>query len=96
MNSVSTSSATLNAQSSNEAGGDTTLIQLKRIKGQLEGVIEMYADERSCVDIVRQVIAASSSLRRVARDLLTNEASRCTKERRVEDLDEILKELFKY
>lgn len=75
---------------------DQTLIQMKRIRGQLDGVIDMYTDERSCVDIVRQVIAASSSLRRVARDLLTNEANRCSKERRVEDLDDILKELFKY
>lgn len=78
------------------AQDDSTLIQLKRIRGQLDGVIDMYNNERACVDIVRQVIAASSSLRRVARDLLTNEANRCTKERRVEDLDDILKELFKY
>jgi DNA-binding FrmR family transcriptional regulator len=75
---------------------DQTLTQLKRIKGQLDGVVSMYEDERACVDIVRQVIAVRNSLSRVARDLLTNEASRCNRERRVGDLDEILKELFKY
>jgi hypothetical protein len=31
--------------------------QLKRIKGQLEGVVP-YEDEKTCIDVVRQVIAA--------------------------------------
>lgn len=75
---------------------DPLLAQLKRIRGQLDGVVAMYEDERTCVDIVRQVIAVRSSLGRVARDLLTGEASRCSQERRVADLDEILKEVFRY
>ena len=75
---------------------DQVLNQLKRIRGQLDGVIKMYEDDRSCIDIVRQAIAARNSLGRVARDLLTNEASKCSRERRVGDLDDILKELFKY
>lgn len=56
----------------------------------------MYENEQACVDVVRQVIAARSSLGRVARDLLTGEANRCTKERNVEELEEILKEVFRY
>ena len=87
------SDATQNDLKSNP---DQVLTQLKRIRGQLDGIIAMYEDERACVDIVRQVIAARNSLGRVARDLLTGEAARCGRERRVEDLDEILKELFKY
>lgn len=75
---------------------DVILKQLKRIRGQLDGVITMYESERACVDIVRQVAAARSSLSRVARDLLTGEANRCSKERRVSDLDDILKEFFRY
>ena len=75
---------------------DPVLTQLKRIRGQLDGVIKMYDDERACVDIVRQVVAARSSLGRVARDLLTNEASSCSQEKRLDELDEILKEVFRY
>ncbi len=75
---------------------DDVALQLRRIRGQLDGILTMYEDERACVDIVRQVIAASNGLRRVARDVLTGEATRCTRERRVEDLDDILKEIFKY
>ncbi|MBU0576704.1 metal-sensitive transcriptional regulator [Patescibacteria group bacterium] len=75
---------------------DPVLAQLKRIRGQLDGVIKMYDEERACVDIVRQVIACRNSLGRVARDLLTSEASCCSREKRLKDLDEILKEVFRY
>ncbi len=75
---------------------DQTLHQLKRIRGQLDGIITMYENKRACVDIVRQVIAVRNSLGRVARDLLTNEANQCSKERRIQDLDQILKEVFRY
>lgn len=75
---------------------DPLLANLNRIRGQLDGVVGMYQDERACVDIVRQVIAARSSLGRVARDLLTDEASRCSQEKRIEDLDVVLKEVFRY
>ena len=75
---------------------DQLLLQLKRIRGQLDGIVRMYEDERSCVDVVRQVVAARNSLGRVARDLLTNEANRCSQERRLGDLDDILKEVFRY
>jgi CsoR family transcriptional regulator, copper-sensing transcriptional repressor len=75
---------------------DRVLTQLRRIRGQLDGVLSMYQDERLCVDIVHQVIAARSSLGRVARDLLTSEASRCSRERKIEEFDQILKEVFRY
>lgn len=75
---------------------DPVLTQLKRIRGQLDGIIKMYDDERACIDIVRQIIAVRNSLGRVARDLLTNEATRCSKDDRMEDLDEVLKEVFRY
>jgi DNA-binding FrmR family transcriptional regulator len=75
---------------------DPVLHQLKRIRGQLDGVIKMYEDRRTCVDVVRQIIAARNSLGRVARDLLTGEACRCSRQRRSSDLEAILKEIFKY
>jgi len=75
---------------------DEIVKQLKRIKGQIEGVVKMYEDERACVDIVRQVTAARSSLGRVAQDILTNEAVRCSRNNKSEELDEVLKEVFRY
>lgn len=75
---------------------DEVLNQLKRIRGQIDGVINMYEQERECVDIVRQVIAIRNSLGKVARLLFSGEASRCSRECRTEDLDTLLKEMFKY
>ncbi len=75
---------------------DKVLTQLKRIRGQIDGIIKMYEDERTCVDIVRQVVAARSSLGTVARALLSNEATRCSKERKPDELNDILKEVFRY
>lgn len=75
---------------------DKALTQLKRIRGQIDGVVSMYEDERMCVDVVRQIIAVRNSLSSVARDLLTDEAYRCSKEQTPEELDKVLKELFKY
>ena len=75
---------------------DQTLHQLKRIRGQIDGIIKMYEEGRACVDITRQVVAARSSLGRVARDVLTCEAAQCSREKRFEELDDILKEVFRY
>jgi DNA-binding FrmR family transcriptional regulator len=75
---------------------DPVITKLNRVKGQLDGICKMYQDERQCVDVVRQIIAARNSLSSIARELLTDEASSCSKQRRTEDLENILKEIFKY
>ncbi len=75
---------------------DAKIAQLKRIRGQVDGIIKMYEEGRPCIDVVRQVIAVRSSLGRTARDLLTGEACKCSTEARTEDLSDVLKELFKY
>lgn len=74
---------------------DAIVAQLNRINGQLAGVTKMYGDERACIDVVHQILAVRNSLGRVARELLTSEASRCTKEARMADLDAVLKELLR-
>lgn len=68
---------------------------LNRIRGQVEGVAKMYAEERDCLEIVQQIMAVRSSLGRVARELLSGEASRCSRERRLDDLEVIFKEVFR-
>lgn len=75
---------------------EQVLRQLRRISGQIDGVVRMYEAERPCIEIIRQITAVRSSLGRIARDVLTGEANRCSSEHRVEDLQEILKEAFRY
>lgn len=72
-----------------------TIAQLKRIRGQVDGLIRMYQDERSCVEIAQQITAVRNSLARVSRDVLTGAANRCVNEREQKQLNSILKELLK-
>ena len=74
---------------------DAIVNRLHRVSGQLTGIIKMYQDDRSCVDVVRQVIAARNALSGVARELLTDEACRCSRNRKTEELEVILKELLR-
>jgi len=75
---------------------DQTISHLKRIRGQVDGLIRMYEEERACIDIVRQITAVRNSLSRVLRDMLTKEASQCHHSNNTEKLDKILQELLKY
>jgi DNA-binding FrmR family transcriptional regulator len=69
---------------------------LNRIRGQIDGIAKMYEEKRPCIEIARQLAAARNSISRVARDILTNEASVCSKDHNSAQLDSILKELLRY
>lgn len=58
---------------------DLVLSRLKRISGQVGGIIRMYEKEKECSDILQQIIAVRAALGGVARVLLTNEAVKCAK-----------------
>lgn len=75
---------------------DPILNRLKRIRGQLDGVIRMYEDERACIDVVHQTLAARNSLSGVMRELLKNETAKCTQKRDLKSLNEIIVNLLKY
>lgn len=81
---------------SQAAKSDRVSRQLRRVCGQVEGVSRMYEEERPCLEIARQIAAVRSSLSRVARDILTSELNRCSRERDCQRLDKVLKELLKY
>jgi DNA-binding FrmR family transcriptional regulator len=74
---------------------DVIIQRLNRVAGQLEGIVKMYQDDRACIDVVRQVIAARNALGSVARELLTDEASRCSREQKIDELELVLKELLR-
>jgi DNA-binding FrmR family transcriptional regulator len=68
---------------------------LNRVNGQIAGVVKMIEEERNVTDVVRQIMAARSALSRVAQDLLSEEAIRCTDEQCVDDLRSVVKELLR-
>lgn len=61
------------------AHGDTTknLSALKRIEGQVRGILKMVEDDRYCIDIVTQIAAARAALARVEADLLRGHIGHC-------------------
>ncbi len=73
---------------------DKTLTKIKKIEGQISGIRKMYEEERGCLDIVQQIVAVRSALASVAKDVLTNEATRCARsESKEDDFERILKTL---
>jgi DNA-binding FrmR family transcriptional regulator len=55
-------------------------LRLRRIEGQIRGVIGMLGDGKPCEDVVTQVLAARAALDRVAMEIL-----RCSVEEAVND-----------
>ena len=50
---------------------------LKRIAGQVSGVVGMVEDERYCIDILMQLKAIKSALGSVERKIIDNHLSHC-------------------
>lgn len=73
----------------------TIIAQLNRIHGQIEGITQMCQNERSGVEIVRQIVAARNALSRTARDFLSKEVQRCTDGKCYSELEDVVKELLR-
>lgn len=59
--------------------------RLRRIRGQVEGLDRMIAEERRCIDILTQVSAARAALDALAIALLDDHARHCILEASSED-----------
>jgi len=78
--------------------------QLRRIEGQVRGVLGMVEEERYCGDVLIQISAVQESLRSVARLLLRNHLQHCATdairssdaERRERMYDELTDLFFKH
>jgi CsoR family transcriptional regulator, copper-sensing transcriptional repressor len=53
------------------------LDRLKRIEGQIRGLQRMIEGERSCTEVVTQVLAARSALEQVGTQLLDQQLMNC-------------------
>lgn len=53
------------------------VLQLRRAKGQIEGIERMLNEDRYCADIINQIIAARASLQVVAKSLLEAHLKHC-------------------
>ncbi|OGV95676.1 hypothetical protein A2W24_05400 [Microgenomates group bacterium RBG_16_45_19] len=58
---------------------DTITSALNRVEGQVRGIKKMYETGRDCEQIIQQISAIQSALKRVGKEILTDEAVRCAK-----------------
>lgn len=59
---------------------DEALVNLRKVQGQVAGVIRMIEQGRDCREVVRQVSAASHALERVGFRLVASGLRRCVTE----------------
>jgi DNA-binding FrmR family transcriptional regulator len=59
---------------------DDLLGRLKKIEGQVRGLQRLVDEDTYCIDILTQISAAQSALRKVAVRLLDSHISRCVAE----------------
>ena len=53
------------------------LARLSRIEGQVRGIARMVKDDRYCIDILIQMQAVKSALKRVEEQVLKDHAAHC-------------------
>ncbi len=79
------------------------IVRLRRIEGQIRGIIRMIEEDRYCPDILVQVASARESLMGVSRELMRNHLKHCAAEAEREGGEaaeamrgELLDLIFKY
>ena len=55
----------------------TVLIRLRRIEGQVRGLVRMVEDDRYCIDTLTQIAAVRAALHKVEAQILQDHVSHC-------------------
>ena len=82
------------------------ITRLKRLAGQVSGIIQMIEDERYCVDILTQIKAVKSALKSVESNIVESHLNHCVTqaiegkdkkiaEKMINEIKEILKSATK-
>jgi len=53
------------------------LRRLSRIEGQARGLVRMVEEDRYCIDIITQIAAVRTALRRVEEEILKDHVAHC-------------------
>jgi len=59
---------------------DATIRRLKRIEGQVRGLIRMLEEDRYCIDVLHQVNAVKAALSKAESEILKDHANTCVEE----------------
>ncbi len=77
-----------------------SLTRLKRVEGQVRGIMKMVEDEKYCIDIINQITAAEKALSGVARIVMKRHVESCVSDAIVQGegqmkIDELINAVFK-
>jgi DNA-binding FrmR family transcriptional regulator len=67
--------------------------RISKIQGQIDGIERMIEEDRDSLEIVQQIVAVNSALKRVGIEILKNETEACVSDK--EKFEVLLKNLFK-
>ncbi len=81
----------------NHPSHQSQLSALKRVEGQVRGVIKMIDEGKYCIDVLNQIKAAKAALVRVESNVLKKHVESCVKEsfKNKKALDSKVEELLK-
>ena len=85
----------------NESVKKESLIRLKKIEGQIRGIMKMVENEKYCIDIINQLTAAEKALNGVSKIIMKRHVESCVKEAILEGreqafIDELIDTIYKY
>ncbi len=61
----------------NEEVKNESLSRLKKIEGQIRGIMKMVEGEKYCIDIINQITAAEKALKGVSKIILRRHVESC-------------------
>ncbi len=84
----------------NETVKKDSLSRLKKIEGQVRGIMKMVEEEKYCIDIINQITAAEKALSGVARIVMKRHVESCVSNAIVQGkgqmkIEELINAVFK-
>jgi DNA-binding FrmR family transcriptional regulator len=85
----------------NESVKKDALTRLKKIEGQVRGIMKMVQEEKYCIDTINQITAAEKALDGVAKIVMKRHVESCVSNAIVrgegqDKIDELIQTVFKY
>ncbi|MEW6554149.1 MAG: metal-sensitive transcriptional regulator [Actinomycetota bacterium] len=71
---------------------EAVLRRLRRVEGQVRGIIRMVEEEKDCEEVLTQVAAARSAMDRIGIHIITHRMRECLQENRELSPDEAIAE----
>jgi len=84
----------------NETVKKDSLTRLKKIEGQIRGIMKMVDHEKYCIDIINQITAAEKALDGVAKIIMKRHVESCVTDAIIQGkgqnkIDELIETVFK-